>query len=119
MDQTMVSNSRHEYAVQRRYQSALQRLQHRAVVDGGECRLSDTALSHFQAGFGMGGNVRKGEHGTKVYFVKQPQVADRNGEVGETRIIAMMKEYTVFNVDQCEGLPRPCSDAGRSEGAQS
>ena len=25
----------------------------------------------------LGGNVRKGEHGTKVYFVKQLQVADR------------------------------------------
>jgi antirestriction protein ArdC len=53
----------------------------------------------------LGGNVRKGEHGTKVYFVKQLQVADRNGEEGETRIIPMMREYTVFNVDQCDGLP--------------
>jgi antirestriction protein ArdC len=51
------------------------------------------------------GNVRKGEHGTKVYFVKQLQVADREGEEGETRIVPMMREYTVFNVGQCEGLP--------------
>jgi antirestriction protein ArdC len=53
----------------------------------------------------LGGNVRRGEHGTKVYFVKQLQVADRDGEEGETRIVPMMREYTVFNVDQCEGLP--------------
>ena len=59
----------------------------------------------FKQALDLGGNVRKGEHGTKVYFVKQLQVADRNGEEGETRIIPMMREYTVFNVDQCEGLP--------------
>jgi len=53
----------------------------------------------------LGGNVRKGEHGTKVYFVKQLQVADQDGEEGKTHIVPMMREYTVFNVDQCEGLP--------------
>src|ERR1035437_5706505 len=58
----------------------------------------------FKQALDLGGNVRKGEHGTKVYFVKQLQVADRNGEEGETRIVPMMREYTVFNVDQCEGL---------------
>ena len=59
----------------------------------------------FKQALELGGNVRKGEHGTKVYFVKQLQVADRNGVEGETRIVPMMREYTVFNVDQCEGLP--------------
>src|ERR1039458_6586699 len=59
----------------------------------------------FKQALELGGNVRKGEHGTKVYFVKQLQVADRNGEEGKTRIVPMMREYTVFNVDQCEGLP--------------
>jgi antirestriction protein ArdC len=59
----------------------------------------------FKQAIEAGGNVRKGEHGTKVYFVKQLQVADRNGEEGETRVIPMLREYTVFNVDQCEGMP--------------
>ena len=40
----------------------------------------------------MGGNVRKGQHGTKVYFVKQLQVANQEGEEGETRIIPMLRE---------------------------
>jgi antirestriction protein ArdC len=48
-----------------------------------------------------GGNVRKGEHGTKVYFVKQLQVKDDD----ETRVFPMLREYTVFNVEQCENLP--------------
>jgi hypothetical protein len=54
MDQALVGNGRHEYAVQRRNQSPLFRIQRSSVVDRGECRLSDTALSHFQAGFGFG-----------------------------------------------------------------
>ena len=55
----------------------------------------------------LGGNVRKGEHGTKVYFVKRLEVQDRNAPEGsdETKLIPMMREYTVFNVAQCEGLP--------------
>ena len=55
----------------------------------------------------LGGNVRRGEHGTKVYFVKQLQVRDKEAadEENATRVIPMLREYTVFNVDQCEGLP--------------
>ena len=55
-----------------------------------------------------GGNVRKGEHGTKVYFVKQLLVADKNageGKQSEGKLVPMMREYTVFNVAQCDGLP--------------
>jgi antirestriction protein ArdC len=54
----------------------------------------------------LGGNVRKGEHGTKVFFVKQLQVHDKGADdETATRLIPMMREYTVFNVDQCETLP--------------
>src|SRR5450432_1899704 len=61
----------------------------------------------FKQALELGGNVRKGEHGTKVYFVKQLQVPDRNATEGEneSRLVPMMREYTVFNVDQCENLP--------------
>jgi antirestriction protein ArdC len=52
-----------------------------------------------------GGSVRKGEHGTKIYFVKQLQIKDGNGEEPDTRLVPMMREYSVFNVDQCENLP--------------
>ena len=54
----------------------------------------------------LGGSVRKGEHGSKVYFVKRLEVKDKDaGEGEDARIIPMMREYTVFNVAQCEGLP--------------
>ena len=59
----------------------------------------------FKQAVEAGGHVRKGEHGTKVYFVKQLNVKGDNGEEAETRLIPMLREYTVFNVDQCEGLP--------------
>jgi antirestriction protein ArdC len=52
----------------------------------------------------VGGNVRRGEHGTKVYFVKQLQVKDDDSDEAEARLVPMMREYTVFNVDQCDGL---------------
>jgi antirestriction protein ArdC len=60
----------------------------------------------FKQALELGGNVRKGEHGSKVYFVKQLQVRDTgaNDETA-TRLIPMLREYTVFNVDQCEQLP--------------
>ena len=59
----------------------------------------------FKQALEAGGHVRKGEHGTKVYFVKQLQVKDGDGEEAETRLVPMLREYTVFNVDQCDGLP--------------
>jgi antirestriction protein ArdC len=60
----------------------------------------------FKQALELGGNVRKGERGTKVYFVKQLQVRDKGtDDSAPTRLIPMMREYTVFNVDQCQNLP--------------
>ena len=56
----------------------------------------------FKQALDLGGHVRKGERGTKVYFVKQLELRD---EDTSTRLVPMMREYTVFNVDQCDGLP--------------
>src|SRR4030081_449350 len=60
----------------------------------------------FKQALELGGNVRKGEHGTKVYFVKQLQVREEGADdPSATRLVPMLREYTVFNVDQCENLP--------------
>jgi antirestriction protein ArdC len=60
----------------------------------------------FKQALELGGNVRKGEHGTKVFFVKQLQVQDKGADDNSaTRLVPMMREYTVFNIDQCEKLP--------------
>jgi antirestriction protein ArdC len=60
----------------------------------------------FKQALEVGGNVRKGERGSKVYFVKQLQVHDKGADdETETRLVPMLREYTVFNVAQCENLP--------------
>jgi antirestriction protein ArdC len=56
----------------------------------------------------LGGNVRKGEQGTTVCYADRftPKDGDtvRIGPDGEPRQIAFLKRFTVFNLDQCEGL---------------
>jgi antirestriction protein ArdC len=60
----------------------------------------------FKQALDVGGHVRKGERGTKVYFVKQLQVRDKGADDDDaTRVVPLLREYTVFNVDQCENLP--------------
>ncbi|UVO49490.1 zincin-like metallopeptidase domain-containing protein [Sphingomonas sp. SUN019] len=56
-----------------------------------------------------GGNVRRGEKGTVVCYadrftpkVEQAQAMD---EERDPRAVAFLKRFTVFNIDQCEGLP--------------
>jgi antirestriction protein ArdC len=67
----------------------------------------------FKQALEVGGSVRKGERGTKVYFVKQLQVLD--DEEDTARVVPMMREYTVFNVDQCEGLPGRVMSVGETK----
>ncbi len=53
----------------------------------------------------LGGNVLKGEKGTPIVFWKKMSREDEN-EAGEKVIkpFMMLRYYTVFNVEQCEGL---------------
>ena len=59
----------------------------------------------------MGGNVRKGEQGTTVCYADRFTPKDGEnvptGPDGEPRQIAFLKRFTVFNIDQCEGLGEP------------
>jgi antirestriction protein ArdC len=66
-------------------------------------RFTSPRFMTFKQAKDLGGNVKKGEHGFTVYFVK-PMVGKKEGE--ETaKTFTMLKAYTVFNVDQCENLP--------------
>src|SRR5438552_11123745 len=70
----------------------------------------------FKQALELGGNVRKGARGTKVYFVKQLQVRDKNADDdAATRIVPMLREYTVFNVEQCESLPARVMTLGNAK----
>jgi antirestriction protein ArdC len=73
-----------------------------SVVNGYACPIWLT----FKQAQQLGGNVRKGEHGELVVYADRINrtETDAKGEEVE-RSIPFMKGYTVFNVEQCEGLP--------------
>ncbi|MBL8552838.1 MAG: DUF1738 domain-containing protein [Phenylobacterium sp.] len=60
----------------------------------------------FRQALALGGHVRKGEHGSTVVYANRITRTEA-GEGGEDveRSIPFLKAYTVFNVDQVEGLP--------------
>jgi len=53
----------------------------------------------------LGGNIRKGQHGTKIVFWKcnTRETESADGEIEERRS-AFLRYYTVFNLEQTEGL---------------
>jgi antirestriction protein ArdC len=60
----------------------------------------------FKQAIELGGNVRKGEKGELVVYANRltrTETDDKGEEV--EREIPFMKGYTVFNADQCDGLP--------------
>lgn len=71
----------------------------------------------FKQAQALGGSVRKGERGTTVCYADRftpkgkdaPQVggkgSDRDSNSADPRQIVFLKRFTVFNVDQCDGLP--------------
>ena len=62
----------------------------------------------FKQALELGGNVKKGEKGTRVVYAGAITKKDDNGQSIEAdgeRRITFLKRYTVFNVEQIEGLP--------------
>jgi antirestriction protein ArdC len=60
----------------------------------------------FRQALALGGHVRKGEHGSTVVYanrITRTEAGDNGQDV--ERQIPFLKAYTVFNVDQVEGLP--------------
>ncbi|MBB4837004.1 antirestriction protein ArdC [Sphingomonas kyeonggiensis] len=77
-----------------------------AVIEGGYA--SQRWLTYRQAN-ALGGNVRKGERGTTICyadrFTPKDEAERARSEDREARQLAFLKRFTVFNIDQCEGLP--------------
>lgn len=61
----------------------------------------------FKQAHELGAHVRKGEHGSLVVYANTITRTDTDEETGEEseREIPFMKGYTVFNVEQIDGLP--------------
>jgi antirestriction protein ArdC len=77
-----------------------------AVVDRG---FAGQMWLTFRQALSLGGNVRKGEHGTTVVYADRftPDEERRRAERDEDEpyAIPFLKRFTVFNSDQCENLP--------------
>ena len=63
----------------------------------------------FRQAQAVGGSVRRGERGVSVVYADRftPQEEQRRASEGgeEARSIAFLKRFTVFSVEQCDGLP--------------
>ncbi|MGT2466538.1 ArdC family protein [Mesorhizobium atlanticum] len=63
----------------------------------------------FRQALSLGGNVRKGEHGTTIVhadrFIPKNEKERARQEDEEPHAVPFLKRFTVFNVAQCEGLP--------------
>ena len=63
----------------------------------------------FRQALSLGGHVRKGEHGTTVVYADRFVPGDEKRRAAETgeeaQAIPFLKRFTVFNTDQCNGLP--------------
>jgi antirestriction protein ArdC len=77
-----------------------------AAVEGGYATQRWLTFRQAQA---LGGSVRKGEKGTTVCYADRftPKGEDARAadEDREARTVAFLKRFTVFNIDQCDGLP--------------
>lgn len=60
----------------------------------------------FRQADGLGARVRRGEHGTRIVYYRVSELPDRDAAaVGSTRLVPLMRAFTVFNVAQVDGLP--------------
>ena len=59
----------------------------------------------FKQAKSLGGQVRKGEKGSLVTFWTQYEKEDKESE--EKTVLPVLKHYTVFNLDQIDGIDNP------------
>lgn len=57
----------------------------------------------------LGGQVRKGEKSTEIYFFKMREYEKENADTGDTEKhrYPLLKTFWVFNVEQCDGIEIP------------
>jgi antirestriction protein ArdC len=77
-----------------------------AVIERG---FSGQGWLTFRQALDLGGHVRKSERGTTVVYADRFTPGDERQRATETGeepgTIPFLKRFTVFNTDQCDGLP--------------
>ena len=83
-----------------------------AVIERG---FSGQSWLTFRQALSLGGNVRKGQRGTTVVYADRFVPDDEKKRAVETgedaQAIPFLKRFTVFNTDQCDGLPEEVAKA--------
>ena len=61
----------------------------------------------------LGGHVKKGEKGFPVIYWNKKEIEKQNAQTGETEAgsIAFIRYFTVFNLEQTEGIEAPAPEA--------
>jgi antirestriction protein ArdC len=61
----------------------------------------------FRQALGLGGHVKKGEHGCSIVYASSFTKRETDEASGEERDrqVPFLKSYSVFNIEQTEGLP--------------
>jgi len=76
-------------------------------------------VSYKQAGI-LGGNVKKGEKATWIYFFKWLDITEKQNGAEKSSRVPVLRAFPVFNIEQCEGhlnlpervLPTPSKSKG-------
>src|SRR6202163_1667817 len=93
-------------ATQRRYSGINVLILWGAVIERG---FSGQSWLTFRQALRLGGHVKKGEQGTTVVYADRFTPEDERRRAAETGeepgAIPFLKRFTVFNIDQCDGLP--------------
>ena len=83
-----------------------------AVIEGSHSSQRWLTFKQAQA---LGGSVRRGEKGTTVCyadrFTPRAEAERATSEERDARAVAFLKRFTVFNLDQCDGLPEHITQA--------
>ena len=86
---------------------------------------TDSRWLTFKQAKDLGGSVTKGQKGTPVVFWNWVEREEERDGVTVTKRVPFLRYYTVFNVEQCEGLklkpeeiPEPLNDGQRIEVAE-
>lgn len=83
------------------------------MMAGADAGYSSDAWMTYKQAQERGGQVRKGEHGQRVVLWKMRAVKDRDekADEGTGRMIPLIRAYTVFNLDQIDGIEPPAIEA--------
>jgi len=77
------------------------------------CGYDVPAWASYKQWESIGGQVRKGEKGTRIVFYSP--VSKENKQTGETENYSVLKAYTVFNVAQVDGIEIVKTEAEEKE----